>query len=151
MDEALKSHRPNPRRRAGGIDLEAAADAEIDQMRQRMAKACQLDGEARAKGEVATHKLKILPEVVELMNRNTIQAQLVDPDINLLEAVKFMLEPADVDAALPNYRIQRELFSILSKLTSAKKLSSPRKSATWCCSTRNPPNLNPRSNAQQKN
>lgn len=120
MDAALQANRSRPRRR-GGIDLEAAADAEIEHMRQRMAKACELDGAARARGEVATHKLAILPEVVELMNRNTIQAQLVDPDINILEAVKFMLEPADHDAALPNYRIQRELFSILGRLNIGKE------------------------------
>ena len=121
MDEALKSHRANPRRRGGGIDLEAAADAEIDTMRQKMAKACEQDAEARARGDVATHKLAILPQVVELMNRNTIQAQLVDPDINILEAVRFMLEPADHDAALPNYKIQRELFAILGKLNIGKE------------------------------
>ncbi|KAK4548188.1 hypothetical protein LTR36_010057 [Oleoguttula mirabilis] len=119
MDEALKTHRPS--RRRAGVDLEAMADAEIESMRQRMAKACELDAEARAKGEVATHKLRILPEVVELMNRNTIQSQLVDPDINILEAVRFMLEPADHDAALPNYQIQRELFSILTKLRIGKE------------------------------
>jgi len=119
MDEALKSHRPT--RRRGGIDLEAAADAEIDQMRQRMAKACEADALARSKGQVATHKLAILPSVIELLNRNTIQSQLVDPDINILEAVRFMLEPADHDAALPNYRIQRELFAVLGKLNIGKE------------------------------
>lgn len=55
------------------------------------------------------------------MNRNTIQTQIVDPDINLLEAVRFMLEPADHDAALPNYKIQRELFQILGKLNIGKE------------------------------
>ena len=55
------------------------------------------------------------------MNRNTIQSQLVDPDINILEAVRFMLEPADHDAALPNYQIQRELFAILGRLTIGKE------------------------------
>ncbi|EMC96798.1 hypothetical protein BAUCODRAFT_53217, partial [Baudoinia panamericana UAMH 10762] len=69
----------------------------------------------------ATQKLAILPEVVRLMNKNTIQSSLVDPEINLLEAVRFMLEPADFDAALPNYKIQRELFAILSKLTMNKE------------------------------
>lgn len=119
MDEAVKSHKTS--RRRAGIDLEAAADAEIESMRLRMAKACEADADARARGEVATHKLKILPEVVELMNRNTIQSQLVDPDINILEAVRFMLEPADQDAALPNYKIQRELFAILQKLNIGKE------------------------------
>lgn len=119
MDEALKTHRPS--RRRAGVDLEAMADAEIESMRQRMAKACEADAEARARGDVATHKLRILPAVVELLNRNTIQAQLVDPDINILEAVRFMLEPADHDAALPNYQIQRELFGVLSKLRVGKE------------------------------
>ncbi|KAF2859198.1 hypothetical protein K470DRAFT_234859 [Piedraia hortae CBS 480.64] len=120
MDEALQSHRPRARRR-GDVDLEVMADREIENMRQRMAKACELDSYARANNEIATHKLEILPEVVELLNKNTIQSQLVDPDINLLEAVRFMLEPANQDAALPNYRIQRELFSILGKLPIGKE------------------------------
>ncbi|KAK5122810.1 hypothetical protein LTR85_003725 [Meristemomyces frigidus] len=119
MDEALKTHRPS--RRRAGVDLEAMADAEIEAMRQRMAKACEADAEARSQGRVATHKLAILPAVVELLNRNTIQSQLVDPDINILEAVRFMLEPADHDAALPNYQIQRELFAVLTKLRIGKE------------------------------
>ncbi|KAK5132345.1 hypothetical protein LTR08_009180 [Meristemomyces frigidus] len=119
MDEALKTHRPS--RRRAGLDLEAMADHEIETMRQRMAKACELDADARSKALVATHKLALLPEVVELLNRNTIQSQLVDPDINILEAVRFMLEPADHDAALPNYQIQRELFAVLTKLRIGKE------------------------------
>ena len=120
MDEAVRSYKPNRRRRAGDIDIDKADD-EIEIMRQKMAKACEDDAAARSKGQIATHKLAILPQVVELMNRNTIQTQIVDPDINLLEAVRFMLEPADHDAALPNYKIQRELFAILLKLNIGKE------------------------------
>ncbi|KAK0269138.1 Transcription factor iws1 [Friedmanniomyces endolithicus] len=116
MDEAPKSHRTTKRRRGGGIDLEGAADEEISNMRNKMAEACRADAEARQKGEVATEKIRILPEVVELLNKNTIQAQLVDPENNILEAVRFMLEPADHDAALPNYAIQKELFAVLRKM-----------------------------------
>ena len=119
MDAALKTHRPA--RRRAGVDLEAMADAEIEAMRQLMANACQADAVARSNGQIATHKLTILPQVVELLNRNTIQQQLVDPDTNILQAVRFMLEPADHDAALPNYQIQRELFSVLSKLNIGKE------------------------------
>jgi transcription factor SPN1 len=90
-------------------------------MSKRMAAACQADALARSQGKPATHKLAILPEVVELMNRNTIQSQLADPDSDILQAVRFMLEPADHDAALPNYRIQRELFAILLKLNIGKE------------------------------
>ncbi|KAI5359138.1 Putative transcription factor IIS, TFIIS/LEDGF domain superfamily [Septoria linicola] len=118
MDEALKTHRVS--RRKAAQDMEERADQEIADMRTRIAKACEADAQARARGDVAVQKLKILPEVVELMNRNTIQSQLVDPDINILESVRFMLEPADQDAALPNYQIQRELFAILSRLNIGK-------------------------------
>jgi transcription factor SPN1 len=118
MEDALKTNRVSRRKQA--VVLEERADQEIEAMRQRMAKACEMDAEARARGDVAVYKLKILPDVVELMNRNTIQSQLVDPDVNILEAVRFMLEPADQDAALPNYQIQRELFAILSKLNIGK-------------------------------
>lgn len=119
MDEALKTHRVS--RRKAAQDMEERADQEIAEMRTRIAKACELDAQARSRGDVAVQKLKILPEVVELMNRNTIQSQLVDPDINILESVRFMLEPADQDAALPNYQIQRELFAILSRLNIGKE------------------------------
>ncbi|KAF1827455.1 uncharacterized protein K489DRAFT_366604 [Dissoconium aciculare CBS 342.82] len=119
MEDALKTNRVSRRKQA--VVLEERADQEIEAMRQRMAKACEMDAQARAQGEVAVYKLKILPDVVELMNRNTIQAQLVDPDVNILEAVRFMLEPADQDAALPNYQIQRELFAILTKLNIGKE------------------------------
>lgn len=60
-------------------------------------------------------KLKMLPEVVALLNRNTLRDQLVDPDINLLEAVRFFLEPLN-DGSLPAYNIQRELFASLGRL-----------------------------------
>ncbi|KAF2207746.1 hypothetical protein CERZMDRAFT_50559 [Cercospora zeae-maydis SCOH1-5] len=119
IDEALKTHRVS--RRKAAQDMEERADHELSDMRTRIAKACEADAQARQRGEVAVQKLKILPEVVELMNRNTIQPQLVDPDINILESVRFMLEPADQDAALPNYQIQRELFSILSRLNVGKE------------------------------
>jgi transcription factor SPN1 len=91
------------------------ADAEIENMRRRMTEAAREDTVAREKGQPAMHKLKLLPEVVALLNRNTIQKALVDPDINLLEAVRFFLEPLN-DGSLPAYNIQKEMFAALSKL-----------------------------------
>ncbi|EGP89996.1 uncharacterized protein MYCGRDRAFT_36419 [Zymoseptoria tritici IPO323] len=120
MDEALKSHTRVSRRKQGQ-DMEERADQELGQMRERIGKACEADAKAREAGGMATQKLKILPDLVELLNRNTIQAQLVDPDVNILEGVRWMLEPADQDAALPNYKIQRELFNILSRLNIGKE------------------------------
>ncbi|KAK8220695.1 hypothetical protein IWZ01DRAFT_427439 [Phyllosticta capitalensis] len=117
MDAALKSK--TKRRAQKGIDLEAQADAEIDDMRRRMTDAAKADNEGRERGLPATNKLKLLPEVVALLNRNNLQNNLVDPDINLLQAVRFFLEPLN-DGSLPAYNIQRELFATLAKLPITK-------------------------------
>ncbi|KAK6004194.1 hypothetical protein QM012_009044 [Aureobasidium pullulans] len=118
LDEALKKPKTNNRRKAG-IDLEQMADTELEEMRRRMAEAAQADTQARDEGKPAMHKLKLLPEVVALLNRNTLQNALVDPDINLLESVRFFLEPLN-DGSLPAYNIQRELFACLAKLPISK-------------------------------
>lgn len=91
------------------------ADAEIESMRKRMTNAAQMDAFNRREGQPAMHKLKMLPEVVSLLNRNQYVNSLVDPEINLLEAVKFFLEPLD-DGSLPAYNIQRDLLNALAKL-----------------------------------
>lgn len=91
------------------------ADAEIESMRKRMTNAAQMDAFARREGKPAMHKLKMLPEVVSLLNRNQYMNSLVDPEINLLEAVKFFLEPLD-DGSLPAYNIQRDLMNGLARL-----------------------------------
>ncbi|KAI9774886.1 MAG: Transcription factor iws1 [Geoglossum simile] len=114
MDEALKN--PNKRRRKKDeVDLERAADEEIEHVKRRMVDAAQNDGKAREAGKPAMYKLKMLPEVVALLNRNTIQHTILDPELNFLEAVKFFLEPLS-DGSLPAYNIQSELFAALAKL-----------------------------------
>ncbi|KAE8131646.1 hypothetical protein BDV38DRAFT_263898 [Aspergillus pseudotamarii] len=115
MDEALKKPTKRRFRKADGIDLEQMADAEIEDMRKRMTHAAQMDAISRREGKPAMHKLKMLPEVVSLLNRNQYVNSLVDPEINLLEAVKFFLEPLD-DGSLPAYNIQRDLMTSLAKL-----------------------------------
>ncbi|PLB36479.1 transcription factor SPN1 [Aspergillus candidus] len=115
MDEALKKPTKRRARKADGIDLEQMADAEIEDMRRRMTNAAQMDAENRREGKPAMHKLKMLPEVVSLLNRNQYVNSLVDPEINLLEAVKFFLEPLD-DGSLPAYNIQRDLIGALGRL-----------------------------------
>ena len=95
--------------------MEQTADAEIEDMRKRMTDAAQLDMINRQDGKPAMHKLKMLPEVVSLLNRNQYVNSLVDPEINLLEAVKFFLEPLN-DGSLPAFNIQRDLMVALAKL-----------------------------------
>ncbi|KAL8823735.1 MAG: hypothetical protein Q9191_005591 [Dirinaria sp. TL-2023a] len=118
MDAAIK----NPtrrRRRADGIDLNAAADEEIHSLRIRMAEAAELDVRARSSvpPQPARHKLLLLPEVTALLNRNSrdVESAIVDPENNLLESVRFFLEPLS-DGSLPALNIQRELFAALARL-----------------------------------
>ena len=85
-----------------------------------MEQACDADNQARANNQPAIHKLKMLPEVVGLMNRNTIQQSIVDPDTNFLLAVKYFLEPLP-DGSLPAYNIQRDLFAALTRLPIEKE------------------------------
>lgn len=119
MDAALKN--PNKRRRKKDeVDLEEAFDDEIAALKIRMEQACEADNTAREKGQPAIHKLKMLPEVVALLNRNTVQHSIVDPDTNFLQSVKFFLEPLN-DGSLPAYNIQRDLFAALAKLPIEKE------------------------------
>ena len=87
-----------------------------------MAEAAEADTNARkAKPpRPAMHKLKMLPEVVSLLNRNHLQQTLVDPECSILRSVRFFLEPLD-DGSLPAYNIQREMFAVLAKLPIGKE------------------------------
>jgi hypothetical protein len=91
------------------------ADQEIEEMRRRMAAAAEADNEGRKRNEPARHKLKLLPEVTALLNKNTLRDTIVDPEVNLLESVRFFLEPLS-DGSLPAYDIQKDLFASLAKL-----------------------------------
>lgn len=84
-------------------------------MRTRMAKAAELDSNSNKAGKPAIAKLAMLPQVLRLLNRNTLQSSMVDPEMNLLESVRFFLEPLD-DGSMPAYNIQNELFGMLAKL-----------------------------------
>lgn len=101
-------------------DLEELLDEEIAQLKVRMEEACRDDNDAREQGKPAIHKLKMLPEVVSLLNRNTVQSSIVDPDTNFLQSVKFFLEPLN-DGSLPAYNIQRDLFAALTRLPIEKE------------------------------
>jgi len=85
-----------------------------------MEQACVADNAAREKDQPAIHKLKLLPEVVAVLNRNTIQHSIVDPDTNFLMTVRFFLEPLN-DGSLPAYNIQRDLLTALTRLPIEKE------------------------------
>ncbi|KAI5292182.1 Transcription factor iws1 [Ascosphaera acerosa] len=114
MDQSLK--KPVKRRaRKDDIDLVDLADAQIEDMRRRMTDAARLDSEAKKAGKPVFHKVKMLSDVVSLLNKTQYINSLVDPEINLLEAVKFFLEPLD-DGSLPAYEIRSKLMACLQKL-----------------------------------
>ena len=84
-----------------------------------MAAAAEADVAARSANppRPAMYKLKMLPEVTAILNRNgrEIENAIVDPENNLLESVRFFLEPLS-DGSMPAYNIQRELFAALARL-----------------------------------
>lgn len=85
-----------------------------------MERACLADNAAREAGEPALHKLKLLPQVNAILNRNNVQHAVLDPDTNFLQHVKFFLEPLN-DGSLPAYNIQRDIFTALTKLNIEKE------------------------------
>lgn len=103
------------RKRKDEEDLEDELDDIIASLKIRMERACEADNIARGEGQPAIHKLKLLPEVMALLNRNNNQAAVVDPDTNFLQHVKFFLEPLN-DGSLPAYNIQRDIFTALVRL-----------------------------------
>jgi transcription factor SPN1 len=100
--------------------LEDEIDELLAHLKLQMERACQADNQAREAGQPALHKLKLLPEVTAILNRNNSQHAVLDPDTNFLQHVKFFLEPLD-DGSLPAYNIQRDIFSALTKLNIEKE------------------------------
>ncbi|KAK5999223.1 Transcription factor IWS1 [Cladobotryum mycophilum] len=101
-------------------DLEDEIDEQLAALKVKMERACQADNEARESGQPALHKLKLLPEVVGLLNRNNVQHAVLDPDTNFLQHVKFFLEPLN-DGSLPAFNIQRDIFTAMTRLNIEKE------------------------------
>ncbi|KAI9661399.1 MAG: Transcription factor iws1 [Alyxoria varia] len=114
MDEAIKSGKPSARRQ-GGIEVEAANDAMVEELQRRMADAARLDAADRDAGKPATRKLKMLPEVMGVLKSSHLRNHILDPETNLFQSVRFFLEPLQ-DGSLPAYNIQHELFKVMTSL-----------------------------------
>lgn len=85
-----------------------------------MENACVADNKAREEGKPAVGKLKLLPRVLSMMNRTSIQHAILDPETNFLQSVRFFLEPLN-DGSLPAYNIQSEIFAALTRLPIGKE------------------------------
>ncbi|ROT41603.1 hypothetical protein SODALDRAFT_338868 [Sodiomyces alkalinus F11] len=119
LDAAFK--KPVKRRkRKNEEDLEDEIDDYIADLKVRMETACQDDAAAHEAGRPATHKLKLLPEVVALLNRTSVQHAVLDPENNVLQNVKFFLEPLN-DGTMPAYNVQRDLLTALLTLPIEKE------------------------------
>lgn len=122
--ERAARNQPKPkgvrRKKKDEVDLEDELDERIADLKVRMENACQADNQAREAGKPALHKLKLLPEVMAILNLNNNQAAVLDPDTNFLQHLKFFLEPLN-DGSLPAYNIQRDIFSALTRLPIGKE------------------------------
>ncbi|KAK7428080.1 Transcription factor iws1 [Neonectria magnoliae] len=120
LDAAIKKPSGTKRRKKDEIDLEDEIDEQLADLKVQMERACQADNQAREAGQPALHKLKLLPDVTAILNRNNVQHAVLDPDTNFLQHVKFFLEPLN-DGSLPAYNIQRDIFMALTKLNVEKE------------------------------
>jgi transcription factor SPN1 len=118
IDSSMKKS-GSKRRRKDEEDLEDEMDEKLAMLKVQMDNACQADNAAREAGKPALHKLKLLPQVTGLLNRNNAQNVVLDPEVNFLQHVKFFLEPLN-DGSLPAYNIQRDVFDSLTKLSVSK-------------------------------
>ncbi|EPQ26043.1 uncharacterized protein PFL1_06496 [Pseudozyma flocculosa PF-1] len=115
IDEALKSgKRKAPRKRAGEDDLDLLADEEVSALRREMVMAADDDEEANRLKKPAVAKLRLLPRVVQTLQKTHLQQSILDN--NLLEGVKRWLEPLP-DKSLPALNIQNQFFQILEKMS----------------------------------
>ncbi|EGV63869.1 Transcription factor iws1 [Yamadazyma tenuis] len=101
------------RRKADEDDLERMQDDKIDYLKDKMIKAANSDAEKNLQGSVATEKLKMLGEVINVLSKADLAISILDN--NLLEAVRLWLEPLP-DSSMPAYQIQKELITALVDL-----------------------------------
>ncbi|KAK9358277.1 hypothetical protein V1504DRAFT_397282 [Lipomyces starkeyi] len=111
IDAVLKTQKR--RKKVDEDDIEQMQDDRIVEVRERMRQAAIEDAEAIKDGLPATHKLQMLPEVRDVLQKHSLYDSILDN--NLLESVRLWLEPLP-DASLPAYSIQRELFAALEEL-----------------------------------
>ncbi|KAI0734326.1 hypothetical protein C8Q72DRAFT_808948 [Fomitopsis betulina] len=108
-----RASRPKRKRKDDEDVLDRVADEEVSRLREAMVSAAQDDEAANREKLPATAKLRLLPQVMEVLRKNSLANSIVDN--NLLEAVCKWLEPLP-DRSLPALDIQREFFPTLKKM-----------------------------------
>ncbi|KAH7908340.1 transcription factor iws1 [Hygrophoropsis aurantiaca] len=117
LDAILKpkkaSRRKNRKKDADEEILDRFADEEVSRLREAMLSAAADDEQANREKLPATNKLKLLPQVMEVLRKQSLSQSIMDN--NLLEGVRRWLEPLP-DRSLPALNIQRDFFPILKKM-----------------------------------
>ncbi|KAI0925812.1 hypothetical protein AcW1_008146 [Taiwanofungus camphoratus] len=108
-----KASRPKRKKNADEDVLDRYADEEVSRLREAMLSAAQDDELANKEKLPATSKLRLLPQVMEVLRKTSLAQSIIDN--NLLEGVRKWLEPLP-DHSLPALDIQREFFPILKKM-----------------------------------
>ncbi|KAG8998186.1 Transcription factor iws1 [Tulasnella sp. JGI-2019a] len=116
IDAIIKPNKSRPKKRKKDETeeiLDRYADEEVVRLRDEMAQAADADYQANVEKRPATAKLRMLPEVMEVLQKSSLQQSIFDN--NLLEGVRKWLEPLP-DKSLPALNIQNAFFEALPKL-----------------------------------
>ncbi|KAG9100057.1 Transcription factor iws1 [Ceratobasidium sp. UAMH 11750] len=94
-------------------ELDLHADQEVNRLRQAMHAAADRDIEANTNKQPAVAKLKMLGEVMDMLQKSSFAQSVLDN--NLFEGVRRWLEPLP-DKSLPALSIQNAFFDIMPKV-----------------------------------
>lgn len=111
IDAALKG--PKKKKKKNDVDLDDYNDELIIGLKTKMIDAASRDADAIGAGQPAVHKLAMLDEVKEVLQRPNLMATAMDN--NFLEAMRRWLEPLP-NKSLPAYSIQKLMFEIMGKM-----------------------------------
>ncbi|TFK92660.1 hypothetical protein K466DRAFT_659111 [Polyporus arcularius HHB13444] len=108
-----KGSRQKRKRKDDDDVLDRYADEEVSRLREAMLAAAADDEQANREKLPATSKLRLLPQVMEVLRKTSLAQSIIDN--NLLEGVCKWLEPLP-DKSLPALDIQKEFFPMLKKM-----------------------------------
>jgi len=114
LDAIIKQPKGMRRRRRKNDGDDTFADDEVMRVKDQMNIAALEDEEAIMEKKPALAKLRMLPEVMDVLRKQSLQEAIQEN--GLLEAVTRWLEPIKFDKSLPAMNIQNELFTALQKM-----------------------------------
>ncbi|KZT56747.1 hypothetical protein CALCODRAFT_497072 [Calocera cornea HHB12733] len=114
LDAIIKPSKGMRRRRRKDDGDDTFADEEVVRVRDEMKIAALEDEEAIAQKKPALAKLRMLPEVMDVLRKQNLQTAILDN--GMLDAVTRWLEPIKGDKSLPAMNIQNALFDVLKKM-----------------------------------